>query len=346
MFDESIEYDNEKFLIDNSSFFSDKNATKFGTEAKTIYKDMSIIDYSENYNLPSLNNDSLDFGKQKEESQKTFLSKKIKINDLVYNNNDIIINEKDYLFKDNNSNKILENINVRNNICNKGINLIENEEEKVIGDNNKIKNNKKCGRKTKIEKINGKKGKHTKNNQDNIIRKIKSFFGKSLYLFIKRIFIIKTDLLKLEIDINKNLKKDFNLKLFNSTLKNIYMESKISEHYSIKKVETNEELIKKIYNENKEIEVIKILNLTYIEVFQIFRRNLVPINEELKKKIEGTNILNKEMFNDVEKFLEIIRLQERNKKENEEDIEKYINDIKSLVIGFEEWFNAKSGRER
>ena len=235
---------------------------------------------------------------------------------------------------------------MRNNICNKGINLIENEEEKVIGDNNKIKNNKKCGRKTKIEKINGKKGKHTKNNQDNIIRKIKSFFGKSLYLFIKRIFIIKTDLLKLEIDINKNLKKDFNLKLFNSTLKNIYMESKISEHYSIKKVETNEELIKKIYNENKEIEVIKILNLTYIEVFQIFRRNLVPINEELKKKIEGTNILNKEMFNDVEKFLEIIRLQERNKKENEEDIEKYINDIKSLVIGFEEWFNAKSGRER
>ena len=124
------------------------------------------------------------------------------------------------------------------------------------------------------------------------------------------------------------------------------MESKISQHYSIKKVETNEALIEKIYNENKEIEVIKILNLTYIETFQIFRRNLIPIIEELKRKVEGTHILNKEIFNDAEKFLENIRFQEKNKEENEEEFEQYINDIKNLIIGFKEWFNAKTGRDR
>lgn len=240
---------------------------------------------------------------------------------------------------------------MQNKTINKENNLIENEEEKEIEDTIKLKSNsknnsRKCGRKTKIEKINGNKGKHTKRNEDNIICKIKSYFGKHLHLFIKKSFIKETDLLKLEVDINKNLKKDYNLKLFNRTLKNIYMESKISQHYSIKKVETNEALIEKISNENKEIEVIKILNLTYIEAFQIFRRNLIPITEELKRQIEGTNILNKELFNNVEKFLENIRLQENNKEENEEEFEQYINDIKNLIIGLEEWFNAKTGRDR
>ena len=346
MFHSTFEFDNENNLNDDYSFYSNQNCSNFGNETKLF----NIIDFYDNSGDFPIS-DFLFYEKQKT-NPKTYLNKKVKSNDILDNNNNIA-NESDFLFQENNSYKKIKIVgkqeDLENNKIFKEINLKENnEEEKEIDDKNTIKNNntQKCGRKTEIEKNNGNKGKHTKKNEDNIIRKIKSFFGKKLYLFIKKSFKKETDLLKLEIDINRNLKKDFNIKLFNNTLKNIYMNSKISEHYSIKNVETNEELINKIYNENKETEVIKILDLTYIEAFQIFRRNLVPINEDLKTKIEGTKFLNKEYFNDVEKFLEKIRLEGKNKKENEEDTEQYIEDIISLVIGFEEWFNSKTGRER
>ena len=126
------------------------------------------------------------------------------------------------------------------------------------------------------------------------MRKINAFFGKSLYRYLKNSFIEETDLLKLEIDINKSLKRDFNLNLFNRTLKDIYMNTNISFKYKLKNVETNEELINKIYKEKKEIEVMKILNLTYEEAFEIFRQKLTakPLSPQLKSKIQGINILN------------------------------------------------------
>lgn len=91
----------------------------------------------------------------------------------------------------------------------------------------------------------------------------------------------------------------------------------------------------------------KILNLAYLEVFKIFRRNLMPNKElspDLKRKIEGTNILDTKCFKDAEIFLEEVK--KKQKGDTIEDIEKYMENIKELIIGFEDWFENKKGRNR
>ena len=203
------------------------------------------------------------------------------------------------------------------------------------------------GRKKQIEKDQGKKGLHTRDDEDNKIRKIKSYFGKDIYNFIKGSFIDKSnEFMKLEISINKNLKKEFNENLFKMKLKDIYFNYEISEKYVHYEKDTNKKLIDKIYKEQKEIAVIKILNLTYIEAFDIFRRKIKEekdINQELKNKIIGTDFLDTKKFKDFDYFIEKIRKEEKNKNS---DIEEYINDIKSLCLHFEEWFKKKIGRKR
>ena len=204
-----------------------------------------------------------------------------------------------------------------------------------------------CGRKTDREKDNGKYGKHTKESKDNIVTKIKSFFGKSLYNYISNI-IKKCDgseLLKLDVEVNKCLKRSYNLDLFNKTLKDLYIDTNISQKYKKKDIRTNEELIHRIYEEKKETEAIKILNLTYLEAFEIFRRKIKPnsqISPELEKKIEGTNILNTNYFLDAEKFIEKEKKKEKQKNEKNKD---YFDNIEQLIVGFEEWFKNKETRD-
>ena len=201
------------------------------------------------------------------------------------------------------------------------------------------------GRKKQEEKNKGVKGNHNRYSEDNIIRKIKSFFGKSIYKYINK-SLKDSKILKLEIDINKNLKRDLNIKLFKKTLKEIYLESKISNKYKDEKQGHNIDLIKKIYSENKEIEVIKILNLTYLEAFNIFRRKIMKeqnINENLLKKIEGIDILDNHKFEDITSLLDKIKKEEEKNKNG--DINKYLNDVKYLCEKFENWFKDKVGRD-
>ena len=209
------------------------------------------------------------------------------------------------------------------------------------------KKNTQFGRIKKEEKDRGNNGNHNRDSEDNKIRKIKSFFGKSLYIFIRDNFIEKNEILKLEISINKNLNKKYNEELFKMKLKDIYFNYKISEKYIHYDKDTNKKLINKIYKEEKEIAVIKILNLTYIEAFEIFRRKIKEekdINQELKNKINGTNFLDNKKFKDFDCLIEKIR--EEEKKNKNGDIEEYINDIKRLCLHFEEWFGQKKGRNR
>ena len=231
----------------------------------------------------------------------------------------------------------------------------EDEENKFVEKNESIKmkqkENKKlnfickkknCGRKTNKDKIKGKKGSHTKESEDNIMRKIKSFFQKRIHKYLSK--ITKEDLLKLDSNVKSRLKKEFNLNLFNKTLKDIYIETNISPKYKLKKVKTNEKLINRIYKEEKEIEAIKILNLTYEEAFEIFRRNLKPkeeLSDELKRKIAGTNILNPKFFEDASVLIE-------NEKEEgkTQDNMKYIDNFRRLILEFKNWFENKIGRNR
>ena len=211
---------------------------------------------------------------------------------------------------------------------------------------NNRKKNTLCGRKRKEEKKKGINGSHTRDSEDNKILKIKSFFWKSLYSFIRDSFIENINFLKLEISINRSLKKEFNEDLFKMKLKDIYSKYKISDKYVHYAEDTNEKLIKKIYKENKETVAKKILNLTYIEAFDIFRRKIMgkDISPELKNKIKGTDFLDTYKFKDFDGLIEKIREEEG--ENNIGDIEEYINDIKRLCLQFEEWFKQKIGRNR
>ena len=215
---------------------------------------------------------------------------------------------------------------------------------------NEQSNNTKLGRKKNREKKNNRNnGSHTRDSEDNKIRKIKSYFGKDIYNFINDSFIEKNEFLKLEISINKKLKKKFNENLFKMKLKDIYSKYGISVKYVHYDKDTNKKLINKIYKEQKETAVIKILNLTYIEAFDIFRRKIKEekdINQELKNKIIGTDFLDTKKFKDFDGFLKKIREEEEEEGNNIGDIEEYINDIKRLCIHFEDWFRLKIGRNR
>ena len=253
--------------------------------------------------------------------------------------------------------KELDRIEIEESSKNKNENNIENKKWKEDGKKTIFKISKEeekksniCGRKKKKDKDQGLSGKHTKNSEDNKIRKIKSNFWKNLYLFINSSFIQKNEFLKLEKKVTERLKKDFNEKLFKMRIKDIYFNYKISDKYVIYDKDSNKKLINKIYKEQKETAVIKILNLTYLEAFDIFRRNIKEekdISRELKSKIKGTNFLDNKRFKDFDCFImEKIRRGEENNKSKNGKIEVYINDLTRLCLHFEEWFGDKIARNK
>ena len=131
---------------------------------------------------------------------------------------------------------------------------------------------------------------HNKRSKDNIMRTIKVYFRRFIYSLIKINCKNYEDLKKIDSKFNQSLKKDYNIKLFNSTLKDIFQNTKLSIKYKHYHPNSNRNLMDKIYKDNKEKALIKILNLKYKEVFEIFIRNITKdkkLNPELEKKIKG-----------------------------------------------------------
>ena len=256
-------------------------------------------------------------------------------------NEDFIIEEEKtkptkYLGKKRTEEKI--NISENIDISEENLNFTKNE----FNQNSKTK-----GRKRKDDTI---KGAHNKFSEDNMMRKIKSFFLNSCFELInKSIKNKQMQLLKLNSEIGENLKKDYNLKLLDTTLKYLFFNSKISLKYR-KKIKTyynlNKKIIKKIFEENKEKEAIQLLNLTYRELFQIFRKKFEDIDLDLKTKIYDIEILKGNDFKDILNFIEEIKEKEINKNEEKQNIDVYLENIKNLCINYENWFLGKKGRNR
>jgi hypothetical protein len=222
----------------------------------------------------------------------------------------------------------------------------EKEKEVCIEINNGCKI--KMGRKKKFD---FNKGKHTKNTPDNIIRKIKSNFFSFIHNLLNKSLTNKDiKFLKLSSEINKELKRDFNIKLLNRTIRDIYENTEIStklRKQSKVNYNINREIISKIYEENIEEQTIKILNLTYFELFQIFRSKIKSIDFALEIKKSQIPLLNTDEFNDIDKFFEKVAFEEEIKnKESQENIDNYMIQIKELCINYENWFLDKKGRNR
>ena len=210
----------------------------------------------------------------------------------------------------------------------KNVNLeINNEKKSNISDKTNlfvVKSKKKIGRKPKNSVI---KGTHTKFSDDNILRKIKVKFIKRVIYYINSIIISK-NIKKLKIlkpltgQISQNNSIKYNIKLLYSKLKDILSSTEINGKFKLYEKYYNKNIIDTIYNENI-IELIEILEMTYLDVFKIFRDY-----SNYTGKLVG-----------LQKLDSVIR--EIELKENDD---KYINKFKNVAMNFENYYNEKLSR--
>ena len=178
----------------------------------------------------------------------------------------------------------------------------------------------------------------------NIMLKINTnVFNSFIPDLIKKISINKNiTLKKLPTRVFLSNKSKNNEKLFDMKIKDILSEHPISTKYSTFDRFENKRIIEKIYRENKEINVIKILELTFEELFIIYRRTLkdpddIEKLEEIKAKIEGLDLLEENNW-----CGDIGYLIEKLKKNHEEE---YIEEVKTSCLGYINWFNKKFERK-
>ena len=100
----------------------------------------------------------------------------------------------------------------------------------------------------------------------------------------------------------------------------------------------NRKIIDRIYEEKKERNVIKILELTFEELFIIFRRKLNDSEdlkklEEIKDKIKGLDLLENDKYQDVEYYIKnyVGRCREK----------EYIEKFKDVCLNYEKYFSSK-----
>jgi len=189
------------------------------------------------------------------------------------------------------------------------------------------KNGIKRGRKPKKESG---KGKHSRNDEDNIIRKIKAHFFKYVNETLNK--AIKSTWHKFEnipYDIIRKSSNEYNIHLMNSTIKEIYEASiHYVDKYERKNYERNKwalEYFSKEENEDKEKEVINLLNLNFIQFFDIFRKEYLPtfldeINPLSKNKKPNND--KKDKSNVDEKI-------------DEEEVNQYLTKVENICNNFE-----------
>ena len=221
-----------------------------------------------------------------------------------------------------------EDININNNQSLE----IKNDENINIIKIEKIRR----GRKTfldKTQKI------HSKYNKDNIMIKIKLNFFRYIFDLIHKQLINKDiRLLKISHRANNDLAYKGNERLLKMKISDILYEQEISPKYRFFTEDYNRKIIDKIYEEKKERNVIKILELTFEELFIIFRRKLINSEDlkkldEIKNKIKGLDLLENDNYQDVEYYI-------KNYMNKYKDGE-YIETFKDVCLNYEKYFNSK-----
>ena len=271
----------------------------------------------------------------------------------IFNSNEI----NSYSPSIENYQKIFITPNEDNDTIEKMLNILSPKLKSTVESKNESKsktnytNNKKikCGRKTlentKTENI------HDKFKGDNIIRKIKVHIIQEKIISIINTSLKskkkgKKKLLKLFQKDLTSLKKDKNLELMNTTLKDIYTKNKIGEKYLDNKGKYNEKLINEIYSNDEYIELQKLLNLTFIEFYNIYTHKLTKkdLDENLIQKMKNISFFNSNNFQGIEVYIN--NLKEKNKKKGMSDDENdvYINTFKQYCRTYKEWFENKVGR--
>ena len=220
-------------------------------------------------------------------------------------NTEIFLNKKrnnDKVYDDNYENIFEQRENEENNTARGKMNK-----------NNKIKKD----RRRKDAKYT-KKAVHDKFKEDNIIKKIKTnIFDYILERLNKSLKHNLYEFYPLTKEINTNLRKDFNEKLLERTIYDIYINSDLRKRF-VNISDSNKILIKKIYDENIETETQSILEKTFKDIL-----------DDIREK-------------DLDYFLEKIKNKET--KNNKPLNGSYMNYVKKMLFKYELWFKAKIGR--
>jgi hypothetical protein len=194
---------------------------------------------------------------------------------------------------------------------------------------------------------------HSKMADDNILKKIHCYFIKSIRKWLNSSFIdengnfipeYKYQFLKLSsIIIGNNLKKLKIMKLMKMTFKEIFS-GDISDKYMRINKDFNQKLIAEIYNENKQIYVIFILDLTFIEALHIFngQKRIADFEYKIKQRNLNEDKINEFFgkFEKIDSFLEEIYEKEITN-ESEFLVQDYIQRISILCVNYETWFERK-----
>ncbi len=216
----------------------------------------------------------------------------------------------------------------------------ENKKKIFMAIKEKIKpqNGNKRGRKRKGESG---KGKHSKKEKDNIIRKIKVHFFRYVKETLNKAIKDKRHKFKnVPYYIISKSSKEFNTDLMNLTIKEIYEESfQYVDKYKEKNYKRNKWALKyfsKEENEVNEKEVINLLNLNFIQFFDIFRKEYLPtfldeINPLSKNKKPNNN---KKGESNVDEKID------------EEDVNQYLTKVENICNNFETLFLNKTNSSK
>ena len=305
----TTENENSNEDIDKPLFFDENNENIKKTI--NIYK---IINYTENENKIC---SSVDLSKSP-------INNKIPINNLsiINSQNDSYINDINYLIS---------------TFSYDEIQLFQDIKMETIKDDNRIfqilKGHKNKGRIKKNSKL---IGKHNKFSEDNIIRKFKGRFLEKLRIYInyeykkyllnqnKKVKKMKVLIQRITPKISRKIKKKDNLEWINKKLYQVFSEN-VSVKCTLYNKEHNKHEIDKIFKENKAIEIIDILNKSIGEMLYKFANNI---------RIDGLETLEDDMISLKKKLI----------KENEDNINEYLQKYKNIAMNFEKIFINKSER--
>jgi hypothetical protein len=223
--------------------------------------------------------------------------------------------------------KLLNQKRKRNRTKNKE-NENENENEEV----------KKRGRKKKDDDTDRKHGKYA---PDNIMKKIKSKLLEKIISFINRIVNKSNEeskkeiFKKLDYKYTNQMKQDLDLKLLNSSLKDILIKD-ISPKYTNLDPNSNRVKLEEILEKEKNDEIIMfVLNLSFREFIELFCLKKTMKDIESSKKIDSNMLQRlKNNFPRIDSLLSDI---------SEKNDKVYLSYFIFHLYNYEQWFSTKIG---
>ena len=220
---------------------------------------------------------------------------------------------------------------------------------------------KQLGRKKK--ESNYSTSKHSKKSDDNIMKKINSFYLESVRNWLNNSFLdekgffepekvrakLKKPLfLKIKPNlITTNLKKSSVVRYINKQFKEI-LSNEISCKYSTIQKDENKKLIDKIYKDNNQPFILYILDSTFIDILDYFTGQ--NNGENIKNYFANMKIseqMVEEFLNKFSKIKDFLSKINEKEKDNNNLIESqdYIERISLLCINYREWFAKKFERK-